>query len=430
MSRGRLSAVLPALYPLSMILGLIAVPAGSVLLRLGLIVATAPGLLRTTKIGPTHRRWFAVLGAYLAAVTLSSLAADSPSLALADLQRQVFLVAVAIALSLALTDRRSRTAFALAAVPLAATSTLIILSLYGRFAGIPVLGPVQESFKTYAANTFDVPVNAVSFVAVLAAVLAVPSLVRWPATLLLVLLPVAVAVAASGSRTTAVSLIAAVPLTALVLVLHRPRRLPIWVPYGAISVIAGWASLTFADQLGRLAVSPALSELTTGRSALWAAAWGKFLERPLFGWGSGSFPIELGRFLPATEAFQAADLRILSTSGGAHNALLSVLAERGVIAASAAALVCVFLLLVALRVYRARHRLDGLDRAFGWLAPFVVVLILARSLGELPGWFGYADSLVDFLAYGWAAMLVAVAASLDPGAEPTGSRQRARFGSA
>ena len=427
MSRGTLIALLPAMYPLCLILGLIAIPAGNVLLRLGLVVAAAPGVLRLSEITPTHRRFFAVLGTYLAAVTISSLASVSPSLAFADLQRQAFLVAVAMGLSLALADGRARAAFALAAVAVSVAATVSILSLYARFAGIPQLGPVQESFKAYAADKFGAFENAVSFAAVLAAALAVPYLARRPATLVFVLLSVAIAVAASGSRTTTVSLIAFIPLTAVFLLLHRLRRIPMWIPYGSIAVIAGWVGLTFADQLGRLALSPALSELTTGRSLLWAAAWGKFLERPLFGWGGGSFPIELGGFMPGTQVYTADDLLILNTTGGAHNALLTVLAERGVIAGLAAVVMSAFLLWLAVRVYRSRDRLHGIDRTFAWLAPFVVVLILVRSLGESPGWFGSADGLVDILAYGFAAMLVAVAASLDPSAEPIREPQQTRL---
>ncbi len=416
--RDTLIALLPAVYPLCLIIGLFNIPAGSVLLRLGLVVAAAPGLLRLSEITPTQRRWFAVLGAYLLAVTLSSLAAVNGSLALADLQRQTFVVAVAMGLSLALTDSRARAAFALAAVATSVITAVFILSLYARFAANLQLGPVQESFKAFSVHALDVPTNGTSFAAVLAAALAVPYLARRSATLVFVLPLVAIAVAASGSRTTAVSLIAFLPLPAVRLLLHRRRSIPIWIPYGSIAVIAGWAGLTLADQLGRFALSPALSELTSGRSLLWAAAWGKFLERPLFGWGGGSFPIELGRFLPGGEVFNAQDLGVLSTTGGAHNAPLTVLAERGVIGGLAAVVMSVFLLGIAIRVYRLRTRLHGIDRAYGWLAPFVVVLILVRSLGESPGWFGYANGLVDFLAYGLAAILVAVAASLDPGIEP------------
>jgi O-antigen ligase len=418
MSRDSLIALLPAVYPLCLIPGLVGLPGANVLVRLGLIVAVAPGLVRLAQITPTHRRWFAVLGVYLAALTLSSIASVDPSLSFTDLQRQAFLAAVAAGLSLALMEPRARSAFALAALAVSAVATLSVLSLYGRFEGDQPLGPALESFKSYAANRFDVPLNAVSFAAVLAAVLAVPFLARRPAMLVLLLVPVVAAVAASGSRTTAASLIVAIPLTAFILLLHRLRRIPMWIPYGSIAVVAGWTALSLTDQLGRLGASPAMNDLTTGRSLLWAAAWDKFLERPLFGWGGRSFPIDLGGFLPATKVYEASDLQIVNTTGGAHNALLTVLAERGLITALAAVMMSGFLLLLAIRVHRSRARLRGIDRAYAWLGPFVILLILVRSLGEMPGWFGYADSLVDFLAYGCAAMLVAVAADLTPRTDP------------
>jgi O-antigen ligase len=429
MRRRSLLALLPAVYPLCLIPGLLALPGANVILRLGLVLAVAPGLLRLTEITPTHRRWFAVVGAYLAAVTLSSLFSVDRSIALADLQRQAFLAAVAAGLSLALMDPRARTAFALAALAVSAVATLSILSLYGRFEGFQ-LGLTLESFKAYAANRFDVPVNAVSFAAVLAALLAVPLVARRPAALVLLLIPVAAAVAATGSRTTAASVIVAVPVTAIILLLDRLRGIPTWVPYGSIAVTGGWMALSSVDQLGRLSVSPALSELTTGRSLLWAAAWDKFLQRPLFGWGGGSFPIQLDRFLPATKVYEAGDLEILNTTGGAHNAILTVLAERGLLAALAAVVMSLFLLRLAMRIHRSRRELHGIDRAYAWLGPFVIVLILVRSLGEMPGWFGYADSLVDFLAYGYAAMLVSVAAGFDRIAEPIGEPPQLLPGSA
>ncbi|HET9519991.1 MAG TPA: O-antigen ligase family protein, partial [Candidatus Limnocylindrales bacterium] len=170
---------------------------------------------------------------------------------------------------------------------------------------------------------------------------------------------------------------------------------------------------------GRLVLSPAMSELTTGRSLLWAAAWEKSIARPWFGWGAGTFPVELGSFLPTgIKVYEAEDLVVLGISGGAHNAFLTTLAERGVLGGLAAAAMIGFLVYLSLRVFRARNRLARSDRALVWLAPFAVVLVLVRSLGESPGWFGGADGLVDFLAYGFAALLVGVAASLDRRGEP------------
>lgn len=408
----RVFATLTGVYPLSLLLGIIFVPAPSMLVRLGMMVAAAPGLLRVGAMTATHRAWFTALGMYLAAITISALVAVDRPVAFADLQRQAFMIAVAVALSFALMDAWARAAFTLGTVAVAVCVALVILPLYGQFAGIPLLGPGQETFKAYA-DDFDVRLNALSFVGLLALVVAMPYLLRRRAILVAVVVPVAAAIAASGSRTTLVSLIVAVPVTSLVILIHRRPIIPSWIPYGAMVVIVGWASLTYADQLGRLAVSSTLNDLTTGRSPLWNAAWEKFMERPLFGWGGGSFLIDLGRFLPGVGFYRAEDLRVLNTTGGAHNALLNVLAERGLVAAVAAGVIALFLMNLAIRLYRSRYRLTGLDRGLAGLAPFVVVLILVRSLGELPGWFGYADSLVDFLAYGTAALLVALASTLD-----------------
>jgi len=388
------------------------------LLRLGLVVAVSPGLLQLGAWTATHRRWAGALGTYLAAITMSALTSADAAIAFADLQRQVFIIAIAIGLSLALIDARARSAFTLASVAVAVSVAVVILPLYSRFPGIPLIGPWQEAFKGYA-DEVDVLLNPLSFVGLLALVVAISALKHRPAILVAIFVPVMAAIAASGSRTTLVSLIVAIPLTGMFILIHRRPVIPAWIPYGVVGVIAAWASLTFADQLGRLAVSPALEDLTTGRSLLWNAAWEKFLDRPLFGWGAGSFSIDLGQYLPGVGLYRAEDLSVLTTAGGAHNALLNVLAERGLLAAVAAGLVALFLLNLAIRLYRSRDRFRGMDRGLATLAPFVVILMLVRSLGELPGWFGSADSLIDFLAYGIAALLVAVASTLDVTAQPS-----------
>lgn len=60
---------------------------------------------------------------------------------------------------------------------------------------------------------------------------------------------------------------------------------------------------------------------------------------------------------------------------------------------------------------------SGLDRDMELLAPFIVLLIIVRGFGELSGWFGIADSLVDFLAFGVAALLIPATSQLDANAE-------------
>ena len=251
-NRDWMVAWLPALYPLSLIVGLFSLPGGNVALRLGLLVAALPALLVRPPIGPTYRRWFAVLGLYLGTTTLSALAASNPALAWADLQRQVFLVAVVIGISLALADLRARKAFSVASVGVAITASVLILSLYGRFAGLSLIGPVQETFKSYASNSFEVPLNADSFAALLSVFLVLPFVLRRPSAVILLLVPVLIAVGVSGSRTTVVSLIAMIPITAILLLIRRSERIPSWVPALSIAVVAGWAAIRIRPRDRRL----------------------------------------------------------------------------------------------------------------------------------------------------------------------------------
>ena len=412
-----MAGFLGAVYPLALVLGMFAVPAAGLLLRAGLLVAAAPGLVNLRNVRPAQMAWFALLAAYLVTAAVSAFFAVDPGLALADLPRQVFIVIAGAGLSLALLDRQARSGFVWGCVGLAFAATAVIFVLFGTFSDLPLVGPVQETFKSFAADRYDVALNSLTFTAVLAAALGLPHLIRRPVILLGLASALMLAALASGSRTTLFSLIVAAVLASVVLAFYRTERgigtrIAPFVLLG-VAVVAAWLVIGFWDDLLGLSTSPTVNDLTTGRLELWSAALAKFAERPWFGWGAGSFPNNLGTLLPALGPYSVDDVRALATTGGAHNAFLTVMAERGVLAVLVSFAIVAFLLVESVRLVAHYRELDSIDRTIALMAPFVTLLLVVRGLGELPGWFGYADSLVDYLAYGAAALIVAEASQLD-----------------
>jgi len=122
----------------------------------------------------------------------------------------------------------------------------------------------------------------------------------------------------AGSRTAWVSLLLIGVATIIVRVRIRPA-----VIAGAVAVVGGLGVLAFAGALGATA-SRLLTTLTLAiRAETWASALDIWLERPVTGWGPGSFA--------SVFRFQQ-DLPIFPDPGGhAHNVFVQVLLEAGVV---------------------------------------------------------------------------------------------------
>jgi O-antigen ligase len=122
----------------------------------------------------------------------------------------------------------------------------------------------------------------------------------------------------TGSRTVWVALVVAGVVTVLPRLRFRPA-----VIAGTLVVAGGLAALALAGALGSTS-SRLLNTLTLSiRGETWSSALGAWLERPLIGWGPGSFA--------AVFNFRQ-DLPTFPDPGGhAHNVIVQVLLEAGVV---------------------------------------------------------------------------------------------------
>jgi O-antigen ligase len=155
----------------------------------------------------------------------------------------------------------------------------------------------------------------------------------------------------------------------------------------------------------------AASELTTGRFDLWVAALGQFSERPIFGSGASASLDSIATYLPGYYRWGGDALLESAGSGGFHNAYLALLTQRGLVGFLAGASLLSFLLRWAFQLGSRRTEFGERDALAAGIAPYVVVGIALRGLGEQPGFFGAANGLVDFLAFVAAAQVVALAAA-------------------
>jgi len=71
-----------------------------------------------------------------------------------------------------------------------------------------------------------------------------------------------------------------------------------------------------------------------------------------------------------------------------------------------------FLLRQSLYLYKNSSFLSQVEARMALLAPFILCAIAVRSIFEQPGLFGYANGIVDYLTYSWAALVVALSATL------------------
>jgi O-antigen ligase len=143
------------------------------------------------------------------------------------------------------------------------------------------------------------------------------------------------------------------------------------------------------------------------------AAIGKFAARPLAGWGAGSWATGLLGFLPTAGAVTPTTLVSLP-GGAAHNAYLTVAAEKGLLGLLPAVVMTIFLGRVAVELWQMRDRLANADRTTALLAPAAVCALVLHSLLEQPGLFGYGDSIADFATLGMASLLIGLRSTLEP----------------
>ena len=407
--------VVGLLFAVGLFAALVPETSFSFLIRPVLGAAGLLGLLLPAAGVATDRTasWWAVVLLSLLALSIVAVpfAADE-RLALQDVARLTFMVFVTLGITRGLGQPEARRAFVGGLAFIAVVAAMIIIAVFLSYGGtvLDTFTGDAAPLKAFAASEYGILLNSITYACVLGLLAGVLPRPGW---MRLLLAPVAIAaVALGGSRTSLLSLAVAVLAGLLLLAIHhQPRRIPAWVSYLTLAVAMVAMVTWVGGRVDRPQLDPGLlSEATTGRFDLWTAAVDMFAARPLTGWGPGSFSELVLPQLSATLAGSGA--QTIELAGAAHSAYLTVLAERGVLGIVGSLAILIFLTATALRLFHGRGALTGIDRGISLVAPFAVVSMMVRGTAEQSGLLGAADSLIDFMEFGVAALIIATAAAL------------------
>jgi O-antigen ligase len=154
----------------------------------------------------------------------------------------------------------------------------------------------------------------------------------------------------------------------------------------------------------------AWSSLTTGRLDLWIAGIRKFADYPVFGAGAGSWRDDLSVYLPEYSLYGSEALLEQVQGGAYHNAFVTLLAEKGLVAFGPGLVLLLFILRTALRAARGPFA-SAQDAIAARIAPALMLGILASMMLEGTAFFAAADGPGPFLAFALGATVVALDAS-------------------
>ena len=402
------------LFSFGLLASVVPVASLSLLIRALLGAAGLAGLLLPAARAATNRTmsWWAVILLSLLGLTIVAVPfAVDQRLALQDVARLSFLVIVTLGVTRGLSQPEARGAFVGGLAFTSLVTATIIIAVFVRHGGslLDTLTGDAAPLKAFAASEYGILLNVITYACVLGLLAGVLPRPGW---MRLMLAPLAIAaVALGGSRTAVLSLAAGLFAGAMLLAIHhQPRRIPAWVSYLTLAVAMAGLATWIGGRVDRPQLDPGLlSDATTGRFNLWTTAADMFAARPLTGWGPGSFS-EL--VLPQVSVTLASGGPASELSGAAHSAYLTVLAERGVLGFIGSLAILIFLTATALRLFHGRGALVGVDHGIGVVAPFAVVSMMVHGIAEQSGLLGAADSLIDFMEFGVAALIVATAAAL------------------
>lgn len=147
--------------------------------------------------------------------------------------------------------------------------------------------------------------------------------------------------------------------------------------------------------------SRTLTHITEGRWDLWRAAISKFLERPLLGWGYGSWKDDLVSRLPGE--YKLTSVLVKDQKGGYHNEFINTLSEQGIVGFLAIAGFMGFGLVGSWKLAFQRP----LVWKCGAAALVTMFFLVVRANVEMDGLFGFAQDPVDYLSYIFIGILVA-----------------------
>lgn len=355
-------------------------------------------------------QWMALLGLYWGFSLVSAFGALDSEAAMIDFLRQVHVGVFSFGLARIL--RQKRTMFMRWMLLPSATCIIVVLGFL--FAYREILGLTLKNLPLFKYIMFfdvGIALNPLSQILVLAFLFVLPVLKMSPWSIA-VFLGALAAVVVSGSRTTIVSLVLSVLLYGIWTLFLRFDHSVRVISRIIFAIILVGGAHYVVSVFHEFATGNEFSRLLSGRPDLWRIAWDLFLARPILGWGPHTWKMKLASYVLSKGYFQYERLLELQ-SGAFHNAYLTLLAERGIIAFFPGMAIVTFLVWQSLRLHRNSSLLVGADRLLGLLAPIVIIMLVIRGLAEQPGLLGYANSTVDYLCYAWASMIVALSSDLE-----------------
>ncbi|MGV3721028.1 MAG: O-antigen ligase family protein [Actinomycetota bacterium] len=305
---------------------------------------------------------------------------------------------------------------------------------YGRVAALGLAGAAFAGLWAYGASGGTVLSGAFGDEQLLAAALAVllplalaigyrDPRAGWRAFAALTVCGGCVALLLTRNRTAWLAVALAVALQLALELWTRPesgaaRR----IPASALVILAGSLAI-FAVSTGRMpetaarlaSVGKAEPDATfRWRQEMWGTAWRMARERPLTGWGVGSFAIQQARFRPGGRTQWDVLHEGGSLSESAHNSYLRIAAELGL--PGVFLYVAIPLLLAYTLVVRLRRSRPGLNAS---LAAASVGAVAAQAVCGYasPAWDFAQCSAFQWMVLGGAALMGRTGSRIDEARE-------------
>ncbi|MDQ2841329.1 MAG: O-antigen ligase family protein, partial [Acidobacteriota bacterium] len=387
--------LLAAYWPLTG-LGFTWVPAA---VRAGLIATAGLFAILWWKAGTTRteRQWAGVLMTYLGLLLLDSLLAVEITRALQNSVRILFLLAFCLVLARAFRHPATRRAFGTGALVSSLLLSAYILGCYVHFLGTAL--PTYEStriFKATVSRVLGVGLNPLGFSTAFFCMLASCTLrSSWVLNLTLAAV-ICICSVFTGSRTPLALMIVSFFLVAVVELSRRKptfRSIFLFVLLPVLVIVCGFALRDGID-MRRWSI------ITENRTDLWTAAWAKFTERPLTGYGADSWADDLISRLPALYQLTAGLVKF--HAGGYHNAYFTLLAEEGIFVFAFA----LYMLVNAFRTLGQSSGSNRQDRTRRAMLLFALIFLVLRGFIEVPGLFGYGEDPAEFASYALLALII------------------------
>ncbi len=345
----------------------------------------------------TERQWAGLLTAYLGLLLVDSLLATEITRALQNSLRVLFLLVFCLILARAFRHPATRRAFGIGALVSCLLLSAYILGCYVSFLGTAM--PTYEStriFKATVAHALGVSLNPLGFSTAFFCMLAACTLrSSWilNSTLAIVICMCSVF---TGSRTPLALMIVSFFLVAVIeLCRSKPtfRSICLFVLLPVLVALCGF-ELRDGIDMHRWSI------ITEGRTDLWTAAWAKFTERPLTGYGADSWADDLISRLPGF--YEVTNQLVQYHAGGYHNAYLTLLAEEGIFVFAFA----LYMLGCAYHTITQSSGSSRQDRTRRFLLLFAFAFLVLRGFIEVPGLFGYGEDPAEFASYALLALIV------------------------